>query len=157
MDQRRNSFTFCVATLSSTCQLKTLHSGDMYRTAAKRLLGVGFTTSRLLRLPKPRPTIITSALCTSSMGRHTESPTIGNQSVNPNQSDPTAASSSSSYTAREEGPRRDESRKPRAEFEEEQARVLAASLRHVVCVIFIFFPSKVSIFMCFLGGLCSRG
>ncbi|KAF8104228.1 hypothetical protein N665_0176s0039 [Sinapis alba] len=103
----------------------------MYRTAAKRLLGVGFTTSRLLRLPKPRPTIITSALCTSSMGRHTESPTIGNQSVNPNQSDPTAASSSSSYTAREEGPRRDESRKPRAEFEEEQARVLAASLRHV--------------------------
>ncbi|KAG2303275.1 hypothetical protein Bca4012_062047 [Brassica carinata] len=107
----------------------------MYRTAAKRFLGVGFTTSRLLRLPKPRPnpTIITpyshaSALCTSSIG-HTESP-IGNQSVNPNQSDPTAASSS---TAREEGPRRDESsrKKPRAEFEEEQARVLAASLRHV--------------------------
>ena len=116
----------------------TPHSGDMYRTAAKRLLGAGFTTSRLLRLPKPRPnpTIITpyshaSSLCTSSIG-HTESP-IGNQSVNPNQPDPTAASSS---TAGEEGPRRDESsrKKPRAEFEEEQARVLAASLRHVVCV-----------------------
>ncbi|KAL0661963.1 hypothetical protein Bca4012_098800 [Brassica carinata] len=58
----------------------------------------------------------------------TESP-IGNQSVNPNQSDPTSASSS---TAREEGHRRDESRKRRAEFQEEQARVLAASLRHVV-------------------------
>ncbi|WZY98242.1 hypothetical protein YC2023_070571 [Brassica napus] len=92
----------------------------MYRTAARRLLGAGFTTSRLLRLPKPRPTttIIPYSYCTSSM----ESP-IGNQSVNPNQSDPTAA--------REEGHRRDESRKPRAEFQEEQARVLAASLRHV--------------------------
>ncbi|XP_013583583.1 PREDICTED: ubiquinone biosynthesis protein COQ9-B, mitochondrial-like [Brassica oleracea var. oleracea] len=97
----------------------------MFRTAARRLLGAGFTTSRLLRLPKPRPTtIIPYSYCTSS----TESP-IGNQSVNPNQSDPTATSSS---TAREEGHRRDEnSRKPRAEFEEEQARVLAASLRHV--------------------------
>ncbi|KAJ0257359.1 Ubiquinone biosynthesis protein [Hirschfeldia incana] len=108
----------------------------MYRTAAKRLLGAGFfTTTRLLRLPKPRPiptNIIpyTSSLCTSSMN-HTESPPIGNQSVNPNQPNPTSASSSS--TAREEGPRRDDesSRKPRAEFQEEQARVLAASLRHV--------------------------
>ncbi|CAG7902057.1 unnamed protein product [Brassica rapa] len=59
---------------------------------------------------------------------HTESP-IGNKSVNPNQSDPTSASSS---TTREEGHCRDESRKRRAGFEEEQARVLATSLRHVV-------------------------
>ncbi|CAN6985542.1 unnamed protein product [Brassica rapa subsp. trilocularis] len=46
--------------------------------------------------------------------------------LSPNQSDPTSGSSS---TAREEGHRRDESRKPRAKFQEEQARVLAASLR----------------------------
>ncbi|RID53741.1 hypothetical protein BRARA_G01118 [Brassica rapa] len=59
---------------------------------------------------------------------HTESP-IGNQSVNPNQSDPTSASSS---TTREEGHCRDESRKRRAGFEEEQARVLATSLRHIL-------------------------
>uniref|UniRef100_A0A1J3JYG4 Ubiquinone biosynthesis protein n=1 Tax=Noccaea caerulescens TaxID=107243 RepID=A0A1J3JYG4_NOCCA len=106
----------------------------MLRTAAKRLVGGGFTTTRFLRLPKLRSTIIpssyTSGLCTSSMG-NTESP-IGNQSVNANQSDPTAsASSSSSSTATGEGPRRHEGRKPRAEFQEEQARVLSASLRHV--------------------------
>ncbi|KAF2559147.1 hypothetical protein F2Q68_00013665 [Brassica cretica] len=102
----------------------------MFRTAARRLLGAGFTTSRLLRLPKPRPTtIIPYSYCTSS---------IGNQSVNPNQSDPTATSSS---TAREEGHRRDESsRKPRAEFEEEQARVLAASLRHVSRITMLSYP-----------------
>ncbi|KAG2319718.1 hypothetical protein Bca52824_012931 [Brassica carinata] len=74
----------------------------MYRTAAKRLLGAGLTTSRLLR-STIIPSSYTSNLCTSSMG-HTESPII-NQS----------------------GPRR----KPRPEFEEEQARVLSASLRHV--------------------------
>ncbi|KAF2539902.1 hypothetical protein F2Q70_00005081 [Brassica cretica] len=45
--------------------------------------------------------------------------------LSPNQLDPTSASSS---TGIEEGHRRDESRKPRAEFQEEQARVLAASL-----------------------------
>ncbi|XP_006305169.2 ubiquinone biosynthesis protein COQ9-B, mitochondrial [Capsella rubella] len=108
----------------------------MYRTAAKHLLGGGgaFTSTRLLRFPKLRSTIIpssyTSGLCTSSMGGNTESP-MGNQSVNPNQSDHTAASSSSSSTSTGEGPRRNESRKPRAEFQEEQARVLSASLRHV--------------------------
>ncbi|KAG7592236.1 Ubiquinone biosynthesis protein COQ9 [Arabidopsis thaliana x Arabidopsis arenosa] len=103
----------------------------MYRTAAKRFLaGGGFTTTRLLRYPKLRSTIIpssyTSGLCTSSMGGNTESP-MGNQSVNPNQSGPTVSSS----TGTGEGQRRHESRKPRAEFQEEQARVLSASLRHV--------------------------
>ncbi|AAF82225.1 Contains similarity to a HSPC326 mRNA from Homo sapiens gb/AF161444. EST gb/AI997162 comes from this gene [Arabidopsis thaliana] len=103
----------------------------MYRTAAKRLLaGGGITTTRLLRLPKLRSTIIpssyTSGLCTSSIGGNTESP-MGKQSVNPNQSGPTASSS----TGTGEGQRRHESRKPRAEFQEEQARVLSASLRHV--------------------------
>ncbi|CAG7899599.1 unnamed protein product [Brassica rapa] len=87
----------------------------MYRTAAKRLLGAGLTTSRLLRSPKlTSSTIIpsshTSNLCTSSMS-NTESPIS-------NQSGPTSAG---------EGPRR----KPRPEFQEEQARVLSASLRHV--------------------------
>ncbi|CAH8381355.1 unnamed protein product [Eruca vesicaria subsp. sativa] len=97
----------------------------MYRTAAKRLLGTGLTTTRLLRLPKPRPTLIIP------YSSHTSESPISNQSLNPNQSNPTAASPPS--TAREEeGHRRDESmRKPRAEFQEEQARVLAASLRHV--------------------------
>ncbi|KAH0864173.1 hypothetical protein HID58_081384 [Brassica napus] len=91
----------------------------MYRTAAKRLLGAGLTTSRLLR-STIIPSSYTSNLCTSLMG-HTESPII-------NQSGPTAASSSSSSsTGTGEGPRR----KPRPEFEEEQARVLSASLRHV--------------------------
>ncbi|CAF2257286.1 unnamed protein product [Brassica napus] len=81
----------------------------MYRTAAKRLLGAGLTTSRLLR-STIIPSSYTSNLCTSSMG-HTESPIS-------NQSGPTGTG---------EGPRR----KPRPEFEEEQARVLSASLRHV--------------------------
>ncbi|CAH2036882.1 unnamed protein product [Thlaspi arvense] len=101
----------------------------MYRAAAKRLLSGGFTATRLLRFPKLRSTIIpysyTSGLCTSSMG-DTES-SMGNQFSNPNQSGPTASSSA----ATGEGPRRHESRKPRAEFQEEQARVLSASLRHV--------------------------
>ena len=63
---------------------------------------------------------------------------MGNQSVNPNQSGPTASSS----TGTGEGQRRHESRKPRAEFQEEQARVLSASLRHVVCINFIDSPQS---------------
>ncbi|CAN8292488.1 unnamed protein product [Cochlearia groenlandica] len=105
----------------------------MYRTAAKLFLGgVGgggsFTTARLLRSPKLRSTIIpsyfTSGLCTSSNG-NTESP-FSNQS-NPTAETATATSSTDSG----EGSRRQERRKPRAEFQEEQARVLSASLRHV--------------------------
>src|SRR5690606_5344627 len=97
------------------------------------------------------PYSYTSPLCTSSIG-HTDSPT-STQSVNPTPSHPTAASSSSS-TPREEGHRRDESRKPRAALQEEQARVLAASLLHVVCIFFskfIFLSVKFQSFMCVLG------
>lgn len=73
------------------------------------------------------------------MGGNTESP-LGNQSVNPNQSGPTASSSASTGTG--EGHRRHENRKPRAEFQEEQARVLSASLRHVVGLIFLDSPQS---------------
>ncbi|KAJ4879499.1 hypothetical protein Rs2_36553 [Raphanus sativus] len=92
----------------------------MYRTAAKRLLGAGLITNRLLRIRSPKltstiiPSSHTSNLCTQSMV-NTESPIS-------NQSGPTAAS-----TATGEGTRR----KPRPEIQEEQARVLSASLRHV--------------------------
>lgn len=70
-------------------------------------------------------------------GGNTESP-MGNQSVNPNQSGPTAGTG--------EGQRRHESRKPRAEFQEEQARVLSASLRHVVCINFLDSPQSFILF-----------
>lgn len=104
----------------------------MYRSAAKRLL----RQSSFLYGESPRPKIFTvvRALTTNSSLRFLS--TVASESPLPNQSPNGFESASSSYSeSRDEDEfRRQTSRRtpPEARFEEEQARVLAASLRHVV-------------------------
>lgn len=103
----------------------------MYRSAAKRLL----RQSSFLYGESPRPKIFTvvRALTTNSSLRFLS--TVASESALPNQSPNGFESASSSYSeSRDEDEfRRQTSRRtpPEARFEEEQARVLAASLRHV--------------------------
>ncbi|XP_010542507.1 PREDICTED: ubiquinone biosynthesis protein COQ9, mitochondrial [Tarenaya hassleriana] len=104
----------------------------MYRTAVRRLLA-GAASNWRLRSSDYRPTIVTSSsaprFCTSV---NTQS--LTGQSANPNQAPTTSSPSSSTTSSTEAGegpPRHEERRKPRVEFQEEQGRVLSASLRHV--------------------------
>ncbi|KAK6257892.1 hypothetical protein QUC31_001351 [Theobroma cacao] len=100
----------------------------MYRTAANRLYhGASLINNsrggRLLRLPKLRTVISSSRFSTT-----VDPQPFPNQTLNP--SDSSTVSSSTSSTSGD-GPR-DERKNPRAAYEEEQARVLQASLRHVM-------------------------
>ncbi|XP_022749990.1 ubiquinone biosynthesis protein COQ9, mitochondrial-like isoform X1 [Durio zibethinus] len=97
----------------------------MYRTAANRLLHSASLIKnsgggRLLRFPILRTVISSSRFSTTA-----DPQTVPNQTLNPSDS-----STSSSSTAGD-GPRL-ERKNPRADYEEEQARVLQASLRHVM-------------------------
>ncbi|GMI83909.1 hypothetical protein like AT1G19140 [Hibiscus trionum] len=99
----------------------------MYRTAANRLLHhasliKNSSGSHLLRLPILRTVIASSRFSTTA-----DLQTFPNQTFNPSDS---STSSSSSSTAGDDS--RHGRKNPRAEYEEEQARVLQASLRHVI-------------------------
>ncbi|KAK8991511.1 hypothetical protein V6N11_062522 [Hibiscus sabdariffa] len=103
----------------------------MYRTVVNRILLSGGGRRHLLRHRYLR-----TVICTSRFSTTTETETVPNRRpLNP--PDPSTSSSSSSSTsfrtssAAGDVPRH-ERQNPRAEYEEEQARVLQASLRHVV-------------------------
>ncbi|KAI9191633.1 hypothetical protein LWI28_011198 [Acer negundo] len=110
----------------------------MYRTAAKRLLYGGTLahngTARTGLLPNLRRIISSHRFSTSSENpvlvpdQQLQQPLIVNPPEAPQFSD--ATSSSSSSTAEEA--RRFKRQRPRVEYQDEQARVLEASLRHVV-------------------------
>ncbi|XVF88919.1 hypothetical protein PTKIN_Ptkin19aG0089600 [Pterospermum kingtungense] len=98
----------------------------MYRTAANRLLHSASLIKnsgggRLLRFPVHR-TVISSSRFSTTVD---PPPPFPNQTPNPSDS-----STSSSSTAGDVP--RHERKNPRAEYEEEQARVLQASLRHAI-------------------------
>ncbi|XWS26569.1 hypothetical protein CRYUN_Cryun26dG0041900 [Craigia yunnanensis] len=97
----------------------------MYRTAANRLLHIDSLIKssgggRLIRFPSLRTVISSSQFSTT-----VDPQTFPNQTLNPSDS------STSSLSTAEDGPRH-EKKNPRAEYEEEQARVLQASLRYVI-------------------------
>lgn len=110
----------------------------MYRTAAKRalLLRAPFGCRSIVRLRFP-PLLQTIG---ANSPRLSISPTPNQNPETPNFSDPTSSSASTSSTfsdgpatpTAQEAPRQ-EGQRPRVEYEDEQARVLRASLPHVVC------------------------
>ncbi|OMO67142.1 Ubiquinone biosynthesis protein COQ9 [Corchorus capsularis] len=108
----------------------------MYRTAAKRLFhGASIIKrsggGRLLRLPSPRNVVSSSRFSTTI-----DPQSFPNQTLNPSPSESSSGSSSTSSSTSStagDGPRH-ERKNPRAGYEEEQARVLQASLRHVMRV-----------------------
>jgi ubiquinone biosynthesis protein COQ9 len=116
----------------------------MYRTAAKRLL---------LRAPSGSISNSKARLCfpslqniiTNTNSSRLRFSTYENQSINPNPnpnpnqhpetpiySDTTSSSSTRSASSTAEEFRRQQSRRPKVEYQDEQARVLQASLPHVV-------------------------
>lgn len=108
----------------------------MYRTSAKRLLA-GVNSNTRLRFPYTLrfSTNIGPQSFTQQNPNHHQNP----QSHAPNHSDSTTSSSSSgnwstSSSARESRSHHEHQRH-RIEYEDEQARVLQASLAHVVCTL----------------------
>ncbi|KAK8509137.1 hypothetical protein V6N13_062191 [Hibiscus sabdariffa] len=103
----------------------------MYRTVVNRILFSG-GGRRLLHRHRDLRTVI----CSSRFSTTTETQTVPNRRpLNP--PDPSTSSSSSSSTSFQTSSAagdvpRHERQNPRAEYEEEQARVLQASLRHVI-------------------------
>ena len=114
----------------------------MYRTAAKCLL---------LRAPSGSISNSKARLCfpslqniiTNTNSSRLRFSTYENQSINPNpnpnqhpetpnDSDTTSSSSTRSASSTAEEFRREQSRRPKVEYQDEQARVLQASLPHVV-------------------------
>lgn len=127
----------------------------MYRTSAKRLLA-GVNSNTRLRFPYTLrfSTNIDPQSFTQQNPNHHQNP----QSHAPNHSDSTTSSSSSgnwstSSSARESRSHHEHQRH-RIEYEDEQARVLQASLAHVVCTLtllpktqkisFFLFPPAIS-------------
>ncbi|KAE8665281.1 hypothetical protein F3Y22_tig00112634pilonHSYRG00010 [Hibiscus syriacus] len=99
----------------------------MYRTVVNRILLSG-GGRRLLRQPDLRTVISSSRFSTT-----TETQTIPNRPLNPPDSSSLSSSSTSFQTPPAAGDvPRHERKNPRAEYEGEQARVLQASLRHVL-------------------------
>ncbi|XP_021636540.2 uncharacterized protein LOC110632578 isoform X2 [Hevea brasiliensis] len=122
----------------------------MYRTAAKRLLSgttVVKSSDARFRLRNLQTIVTSTGICTSANPQSISNQNPNNQNqiprTKPNQSDsnasssPTSSSSSgpTSFTADEARRRHhhhhDERRIPRVKYQDEQARVLHASLRHV--------------------------
>ncbi|XP_057985765.1 uncharacterized protein LOC110632578 isoform X3 [Hevea brasiliensis] len=123
----------------------------MYRTAAKRLLSgttVVKSSDARFRLRNLQTIVTSTGICTSANPQSISNQNPNNQNqiprTKPNQSDsnasssPTSSSSSgpTSFTADEARRRHhhhhDERRIPRVKYQDEQARVLHASLRHVL-------------------------
>ncbi|KAJ6993545.1 hypothetical protein NC653_016625 [Populus alba x Populus x berolinensis] len=116
----------------------------MYRTAAlaRRLLS-GATarnnSNSRIRYLNLRTTVIGSRYCTAVNNNHSFPQSIFNQNQTPranlefpNQSESTSSSDWSASSTAEDGRRRQERQRPRIEYEEQQARVLEASLHHVL-------------------------
>ncbi|XP_021275741.1 uncharacterized protein LOC110410408 [Herrania umbratica] len=104
----------------------------MNRTAANRLFHSAtlITNSgggRLLRFPNLR-TVISSSLFSTTV----DPQPFPNQTLNPPDSSMVSSSTSSSTSSTSGDGLRDKRKNTRAPYEEEQARVLPASLRHVV-------------------------
>ncbi|KAF5481671.1 hypothetical protein F2P56_002308 [Juglans regia] len=104
----------------------------MYRTAAKRVLLLrvpsGSKSNARLLLPP-----ILQSFAANSSPLSTTSVNPNQRSQNPSFSDPVSSStSSSSSSSTADEARRQHSRRPTAEYEDEQARVLHATLPHVV-------------------------
>ncbi|KAA0055761.1 hypothetical protein IC582_003150 [Cucumis melo] len=113
----------------------------MYRTAAKRLIG-GLTPGRngihhRLRLPSPSTFPDHCSFSTATNSHEFPNSQIPNQhhirQETPTSTD-SASSSSSSWSTSTSGEetRSHENRRPRVEYQEEQARILQAALSHVV-------------------------
>lgn len=116
----------------------------MYRTAARRLLSgtaVGKSRDARLGFHNPQTIVNGSRFCTSSNPQSVSDQNPNNQSDSTASSASTSSSSSSWSTSStaEEAQRyhhhhhhHHERRRPRVKYQDEQARVLQASLRHVV-------------------------
>ena len=133
----------------------------MYRTATKRLLllrapsGSNINIKARLRFPfllHPHHQNIDNNTCrfssTSEIPQSSPNQTFNpnpNQHSASNHSDPTSTS-----TAEEAGPQETQRKRRYVEYQDEQARVLQASLPHVVCTtLFLFMPT-----MCLIN--CQR-
>lgn len=110
----------------------------MYRTAVNRLflgnaLG-GNGNYRLLRSSNLKSNIVSSLFSTTVNPQSSISTDLNpNQHETPNPSDSTSSSSRSWSTSSTAGEYpRQERQRPRVDYQEEEARVLQASLRHVV-------------------------
>jgi ubiquinone biosynthesis protein COQ9 len=123
----------------SCSRLNPSHSKDsddeMYRTAAKLVLLLrapsGWNSNSRLRFPPLR--FSTSV----NHNQHPETPNFSDPTSSTSTSTSTLSSSSNwSASSTAEEARRQESRRPRVEHEDEQARVLRASLLHVVRALF---------------------
>ncbi|KAK6236595.1 hypothetical protein SCA6_011932 [Theobroma cacao] len=104
----------------------------MYRTAANRLFHDATLINnggegRLLRFPNLR-TVISSSLFSTTV----DPQPFPKQTLSPSDSSTVSSSTSSSTSSTSGGGPRDKRKNPRAAYEEEQARVLPASLRHVM-------------------------
>jgi ubiquinone biosynthesis protein COQ9 len=123
------------------------HIPKMYRTAAlaRRLLSgatAGNNSNSRIRYLNLRTTIIGSRYCTAVNNNHSFPQSIFNQNQTPranlefpNQSESTSSSNWSTSSTAEDGRQRQERQKPRIEYQEQQARVLEASLHHVVRIL----------------------
>lgn len=110
----------------------------MYRTAARRLLA-GATASNFSNVRVVQSLNLQASITPSlrfSTSTNSQSPTGPTLHVDP--INPTLSDSSSTSTSSAEGPPRQERRRPRVEYQDEQARVLKASLGHVVRTLTIF-------------------
>lgn len=104
----------------------------MYRTAARRLLA-GATASNFSNVRVVQSLNLQASITPSlrfSTSTNSQSPTGPTLHVDP--INPTLSDSSSTSTSSAEGPPRQERRRPRVEYQDEQARVLKASLGHVM-------------------------
>ncbi|KAK6248815.1 hypothetical protein QUC31_020380 [Theobroma cacao] len=104
----------------------------MYRTAANRLFHDATLINnggegRLLRFTNLR-TVISSSLFSTTV----DPQPFPKQTLSPSDSSTVSSSTSSSTSSTSGGGPRDKRKNPRAAYEEEQARVLPASLRHVM-------------------------
>lgn len=104
----------------------------MYRTAAKRLV-YGATSGNISKvhmglLPNPRKIISSYPFLTTSVDSHS----VPNQP--PSLRIPNVSDSSTSYLSVAEEARRFKWQRPAVDYQDEQARLLEASLPHVVCV-----------------------
>lgn len=119
-------------TLLLTFTLGKLVEKKMYRTAAKRFLygatSGNISAARIGSLPNLQNIISFYPFSTSSPDPHS----VSNQPPNLEIPHVSNSSSSSSSTAGES--RRFKRQRPGVDYQDEQARVLKASLRHVVCV-----------------------
>lgn len=133
--------------LPSFPQIRDDDDGGMYRTAAKRLLcnARHYNVNAGLRFRHPQTLVASSRFSTTGSQPFSNPHTIHDSipistTESPNLSD-SASSSSSSSSSTDENAKRYETPKHGAKYEDEHARLLHASLQHVVrtLILFLFF------------------